>query len=1481
MKFYKNRKIQITCIVSLLILLAGGITGWNRYASTTRIALVNFQPFQATSIVKANLNPNIRFKEVSVDELSKLKQYDFVLGFGMGMQITADQRAELINMADNGLPVLIYAATNPDNNICSLDSINREAVSAYLGNGNRKNYQSLANYVRINIDQKKFFITQADSVQKMQSDVLYHLDDTKSFKTVADYENYLKANNFYKEGGARIAMVGGLNDPFSGNRDNIDSLITSFMQAGMNIYPVSSMMKRLDFLKEIQPDAVLYFAHGRMSMGQPDAAVEWLKTQNIPVFAPLSILQARDKWEEDQMGMFGGFMSQSVVVPELDGTIYPYVVSSQEVDSEGLYIFKAIPERLAEFTKIVKNYTDLSHKKNENKKVAIYYFKGAGQDALTAQGLETVPSLYNLLKELRKAGYKVENLPATVSEFEKLLMSQGAVFNTYAAGAFDEYLKKGNPALVSKTDYEQWTSKSLPKDLYKEVTDTYGEAPGQFMAVQSNDTDYLAVARIELGNIVLLPQPMPALGDDEFAIVHGAKSPPPHTYIAAYLWSEYAFGADALIHFGAHGSLEFTPSKQVALSSYDWPDRLVGTIPHFYYYTIANVGESIMAKRRSYATLVSYLTPPFMENETRGTYRRLMQRIGDYYKTEGAQQEKIALEIKAIAMEMGLNRELRLDTIPGKVYTEEEIERLENFAEELANEKMMGQLYITGVPYSNENIRSTVLAMATDPIAYSLAALDKLNGKITDAQMKNNAWFTRNYLDPAAVLVKQVLDGRPVNDALVALVAKTTTEEIKLAKSTLTPARRMGMPGASRPASAKAKADSASQKSAEMSAPGSVEEMKKLMEENGDMDMSKVIAAHVKMMAGGGKPNKSEMMAELAKAGAGGKDKMQEVHSNLMADAKQAGSNEISTDHVNKKVDQMSGATRKAEAPTAPKMDKDRARALVEIERTLLAINSYYSGLKNSPEAEMESMLNALNGGYTAPSSGGDPVANPTALPTGRNLYAVNAEATPSEVAWDKGVTLVNATLDQYQKQHGTYPKKVSYTFWSSEFIETEGATIAQVLYMLGVEPVRDAFNRVSDLRLIPSEELGRPRIDVVVQTSGQFRDLAASRLALISRAVAMAAASKDDKYPNFVSQSTVDIEQEMVSQGVPPVEARELAVQRVFGGMNGMYGTGIQEMVKSGDKWDNEQELADTYLHNMSTVYGSQNDWGTYHKDLLRAVLGNTDIVIQPRQSNTWGALSLDHVFEFMGGLNMAVRNVTGKDPEAYFADYRNRNRVKMQELKESIGIESRSTILNPAYIREVMKGQASSAGQIAEVVTNTYGWNVMKPDVIDNELWEDIHNTYVRDIHNLGVQEFYRKNNPAAMQEITAVMLETARKGLWDAPEAMIAELAELHTELVKEFGASGTGFAGSNQKLQEFIAENTSAEKSSDYKKAIQQMRDGSMTVDVDASSGMVLKRETAGSEPSEKTFLNGIITAVIVLALFIGLAVLLRFKRKLRE
>lgn len=682
----KNKKWILAAVAVLAVVLCCW-AAWSKWASTTRIGLVNFQNYQTASLVKSNEDNFIEYEEIPLDRLDRLGRYDLVLGFGMGLKITEEQRAQILAAADEGTPIYIYAATNPENDICSLDSLTKAGISAYIGNGNKRNYRNMARYVRQHIDAKRLFVTPAEEVVESASDVLYHLDEDLSFKTVADYEKYLREQGIYREKAPKIAIVGGLNDPFSGNRANIDSLIVSLQNAGMNVYPVSSYRQRLTFLREIGPDAVIHFAHGRMVMGQADAAVEWLKERNIPIFSPLSMLETQEEWESDPMGMFGGFMSQSIVVPELDGAIYPYVLNDQELDEEGIYLFKAIPERLKNFTRIIGNFISLKRKPNAEKKVAIYYFKGAGQSSLTAQGLETVPSLYNLLKRLKAEGYTVKNLPATEKEFEKLLMTQGAVLSTYAEGAFDDFLKNGRPALVGKSEYESWVQDALPEELYADVVQLYGEAPGRYMSTVREGEPCLAVARIDLGNVVLLPQPMAAVGDDAFAIVHGAKTAPPHPYIGAYLWAQYGFGADAMIHFGTHGSLEFTPRKQVALCRYDWPDRLVGTIPHFYYYTIGNVGESMMAKRRSYATTISYLTPPFTESKTRGQYKELMNKIEAYYKTDEARQPEVSIAVKKIAVKMGLHRDLRLDSLLTQPYTAEEIARIENFAEEIANEK--------------------------------------------------------------------------------------------------------------------------------------------------------------------------------------------------------------------------------------------------------------------------------------------------------------------------------------------------------------------------------------------------------------------------------------------------------------------------------------------------------------------------------------------------------------------------------------------------------------------------------------------------------------------------------------------------------------------------------------------------------------------------------------------------------------------------
>ena len=532
---------------------------------------------------------------------------------------------------------------------------------------------------------------------------------------------------------------------------------------------------------------------------------------------------------------------------------------------------------------------------------------------------------------------------------------------------------------------------------------------------------------------------------------------------------------------------------------------------------------------------------------------------------------------------------------------------------------------------------------------------------------------------------------------------------------------------------------------------------------------------------------------------------------------------------------------------TYTREETNMADAIIEIEQALKNVARYKQLLQEAPQTELSSMMNALNGGYTMPSSGGDVIANPRALPTGRNLYGVNAETTPTESAWDKGKTLAENTIRMYKEHHhDSLPRKVSFTFWSSEFIETGGTTIAQVLYLLGVEPVRDAFGRVTDIRLIPIKELGRPRIDVVVQTSGQFRDLAASRLYLINRAVQKAAEADDGETTNLVKEGVKESEHALTESGISPKDAREMSTFRIFGGLNGGYGTGIQQMVQQGDSWKSENEIADTYINNMSAFYGSEEYWEKASKVAFKAALTRTDAVIQPRQSNSWGALSLDHVYEFMGGLNLAVRNVTGKDPDAYFADYRNRNNNRMQELKEAIGVESRSTIFNPTYIKEKMKGGANEASEFAEIVQNTYGWDVMKPNAIDNEMWEQIYDTYVKDNMNLGVNKFLREKNPAAMEQMAHTMVQTIQKGLWKTSPETLRELQKLESTLHSEAEA---------RKLQGADVKDTQKD-------------------------GTVMKKETLSDMP-ETT--NTIVTTSAVLAIVIvaGVVVVFVIRKRRKE
>ncbi len=1409
-----KKKIKRSIIVLITVIAAVLVVFGIIHANKTKIAMVNFPNFQYAKMVKSNDNDFIRLKQLTIDDFGKLKRYDAILIFGMGIRMTDEHREVLEQLKNRGVAVYSTAVTDPVNKISSLDSIQEKKVAAYLGNGGGKNYRNLFNYIRKDILQKKFFNQPVEEPVELSSNILFHLEEETGYNTVEEFEAYYRTKGYYKEGASKVAIICGMTGPFDTEKGYLDSLIISLERHNLNVYPISSVVNRFEFLEEIAPDAVVYLPHGRLLMGQAEKGVQWLKERDIPLFCPLTLHVTSDEWMESKQGMIGGFLSQSVVMPELDGGILPFALFAQEIDKDGLYSFQPIVRRMQQFTNTVANYLDLKRKSNKDKKVAIYYYKGPGNNAMSAFGLEVVPSLYNFIKTLQKEGYTVKNLPSTVKEFEKMIMEKGPVFNSYAEGNIHRYLQSGYPVLVPGDEYDSWLKARLLPVQYKELTDKYGKAPGSYYTTVHNDKNCIAVTRIDLGNIVLLPQPIQGVGENSFAAVHGDNPVPPHHYIASYFWSQNGFGADAMIHFGTHGSLEFIPGKQVALSSADWTDVLVGETPHFYYYTIADVGEAIIAKRRSYATTVTHLSPPFIETDLRDNVNNLQQDIRKYLESD-AKNESLNLKIKALAVKMGLHRDLRLDSTLNLPYREEDIIKIDNFAEELCNEKIIGGQHILGVSFEERKIQSSVELMATDPIAYSVAALDKLKGKVTQKQLENKAFFHKRYYIPALNVVKKLLanPALPTDNILVSL---------GLSQADITKAKEIN------------------------------EQMQPKMNR-----MMEAMMEQAKKQKG-----KMQHPAGIAKDG--------EMPDFVKKRVEERNAKE--QDEESKRVDAMK---KESEKNTVPKEDRDFAQAVLAIETTIHNINNYRNALKESPAVELASMVDALNGGYIEPTPGGDFVANPNTIPTGRNLYSINAEATPTPQAWEKGVFLAKALLEDYRKNHDNkYPEKVSFTLWSGSFIESEGATIAQILYLLGVEPVRDQFNRVLDIRLIPENELGRPRVDVVVQTSGQFRDLAASRLSLIQKAVDMAS-NAGDKGQNYVTKGKENAERVMLEKGFSPKEARELSTTRIFGGLNGMSGTGITSMVESGDRWEEESEIAQTYLNNMGATYGSEQSWGSFKAGVFEAALQNTDVVIQPRQSNTWGALSLDHVYEFMGGITLTVRNVTGKDPDNYFNDLRNHYNVRLQDLKSAIGVEARTTIFNPTYIKEQMTG-ASSANGFTDIIRNTYGWNVMKPDAIDNEIWDEIYDTYIEDKYNLDVQQFFERENPAALQEITAVMIETYRKGYWNASSEQINALANLHAELVDKYDAGCSGFVCDNVKLKAVIAQQLPQEQQNKYNAKISQARE----VQVSGDKGIVLEKEIIQEDPDSKTF-NTLHTALIAFGVIAAIIIVLFVIRKRRK
>ena len=1217
------------------LIVAGGYAAYCHWLMPTRILIVNALKAQQADIVLSNDSRHIQVDCIEAEDMGSLSDYDAVILYARRLFLTPEQEAEVKRVAEKGIP--IYTKTLRSNDFVENHNLTNEQIATlqtYFDNENRQNYRNGLRYLRHIATPHRWGDQEYTKPTEVLKNMFYHRQYGQYFKTAQELTVWLRQQHLYHEDAQNIALISGITFPMEGNREHIDTLITMLTKRGFNVYPMTCTGKQREkMLHQLKPDAVVYMAMGRLGN---DTLIQWMQEKNIALFCPFPMAMTHEEWMNQDIPMSSGSKNARIVIPEIDGGTAPFSIATQNPNKEGYHINTAETERCEMLVEHISRYMSLRTKKNSEKHIAIGYFKRPGKDALLASGMEVTPSMYNLLKRLQQEGYNVNGLPSSLEAFARQVRTEGIVLGSYAEGAQQEYMRKGHPFWLKKEQYEQWAHEVLAPEKYQEVIDRYGKAPGELLT----KGDSIAVACLRYGNILLFPQPRPALGDDDFRLVHGVEVAPPHSYLAPYLYVQKGFQADAIIHFGTHGNLEYTPGRDAGMRRQDWSQQLIGPVPHFYYYTTSNIGEAIIAKRRSNAVLLTYLTPPYAES---GMHQRYNALHNDIHKALGGQTLST---LKQRIVKEGLHRVLGIDSTLNRPLTHTELERIDSHVEELMNEKMQGAYYVLGQPYTDEQLAQTAKAMNNYPAQWP------------------------------------------------------------------------------------------------------------------------------------------------------------------------------------------------------------------RIRQLLLA----------STQAEIDNMVKALNGGTIAPAPGGDPILNDNVLPTGRNMFSISPDNTPDPQAWEDGKRLAEQTIDRYRQAHdGEYPRKVSYTFWAGEFIATGGATIAQALWMLGVEPERDSQGRIGALHLVPTRELGRPRINVMIQISGQLRDIADSRLKLITEAIQMASAEEGDS--NFVRQGTLAQEKELIDKGMTPERARELSTLRVFGPVNNGYSTGMMNYIERSGTWSDKTELVDGYLNNMCAAYGDEAHWGMAERELFAAALQQTDVTIQPRQSNTWGPVSLDHVYEFTGGLSMTVKALTGKEPDALMADYRNRQNRRMQDVKEAVDIEVRTTLLNPNYVRERMKGDEGTAQMFGEMFRNVFGWSVTRPSSLDPELFDELYRMYVTDEQQLGVRRYFLQKNPAAYQAITATMLESARKGYWKPSETQLKETALLHADITKESGAACTDFVCNNTSLQEFVAGQLPTEARQGYSRQMMLVKSGQ----ANGKATVLEKQGMNGTElpSSTHTPVWLVIIVLLLLAVIIGL------------
>jgi magnesium chelatase subunit H len=995
----------------------------------------------------------------------------------------------------------------------------------------------------------------------------------------------------------------------AGNARHYDGMIAALEVQGLQVVP--AFASGLDarpaierfFMTDGAPavDAVLsltgFSLVGGPAYNDAHAAEQVLAKLDVPYLAAHPVeFQTIDQWGASERGLLPVESTIMVAIPELDGATGPTVYGGRAgaagtrctgchkgctfgADDPGSDMFTC-SERTAMLAARIGRLVALRRSERAARKLALVVFNfppNAGNTG-TAAHLAVFESLFNTLHALRAAGYDVTP-PASADALREAVIHGnaarfGADANVLAQIATDDHVRR-----------EPWL---------REIEAAWGPAPGR----QLSDGRSIFVLGASFGQVVVTVQPGMGVEGDPMRLLFEKGWTPTHAFSAFYRWLREDFRADAVLHFGTHGALEFMPGKQAGMSGACWPDRLIGDLPNFYLYASNNPSEGTVAKRRASATLISYLTPPVAEA---GLYRGLLDLKASVERwraldaeTEG-EREPLAALIQAQAAELDLAA-----------------------AEPAWGQDVAGAESADGPARAIERLQRQVLELETTLIPHGLHVVGQVP---TPAER----------VDLLAAMCEPGAADSPPREAIAALVGGATPAQ----------ALRQFLPqaGAAAPADADA------------------------------------------------------LVARLT--------------------ALQASDRLLAEDH------------------------------------------------------ELPALVRALDGRYMRPAPGGDLLRTPQVLPTGRNLHGFDPFRIPSAFAVRDGARQAQLLLDRHAADGHALPESVALVLWGTDNLKTEGTPIAQALALLGARPRFDSYGRLAGATLIPLDELGRPRIDVVMTLSGIFRDLLPLQIKLLAEAAFLAAGADEPEQANFVRKHALAYQREHGCD-------LETAALRVFGNADGTYGSNVGLLVDSG-RWDDEDELAETYTRRKGFAYGRAGR-PVKQAALLNSVLADVQLTFQNLDSVELGVTTVDTYFDTLGGISRAVRRAKGGAATPVYIGDATRGSGTVRTLEEQVSLETRTRMLNPKWYEGMLEHGYEGVRQIEVHITNTMGWSATTGQV-QPWVYKQLTETFVLDPE---MRERLAKLNPTASAKVASRLIEAFERSYWQPDDATLDALRRAGEEL-----------------------------------------------------------------------------------------------------